>query len=123
MKTFLAVIGALTLLLVFSLFTLCNDDEGDPDSFGPVRIVVASHDYGGCDPDWEDCGGYRGGGQDYEYDYGSHDRNRNRGRDRGAFSPDLQDSPVTIIICPPGTQYCGSDGGRGEGPPPEEGQA
>ena len=118
MKTALAIVGAIALLLVFGLLAVCNDDEGDPDSFGPIRIVeLADHDYGGdygCDPYYEDCGG---GGQDYDYDYGSHDRNRNRGRDRGAFSPDLQDSPVTVIICPPGTQYCGSDGGPSPRPP------
>lgn len=129
MKTILAVIGAVALLLVLGLLAVCNDDEGDPDSFGPIQLV--SHEYGGgyddggygagrydeCDPSWDDCSG-----DSYRNDYSSRDRHRNERRNRGAFSPGpFQDSPVTIIICPPGTQYCGSDGGQGQEPPPDEG--
>lgn len=101
------VIGIIVLVLaIIGLFAVCNDEENDVDGLlGRVELVSHDYDDDGC---WE--GECSGGGQDYDYDYGSHDRNRNRGRDRGAFSPDLQDSPVTVIICPPGTQYCGSDG-------------
>lgn len=49
-----------------------------------------------ADHEEERCGRY--GCNQYEHDYSNNDRNRNRGRDRGAFSPDLQDSPVTICM-------------------------
>jgi hypothetical protein len=74
--------------------------------------AMADHEYDdGC---WEgECYDGGGGGQNYEDQWSNEDRNRNRNRNRGAFSPGpFDDSPVTIIICPPGTQYCGSDGGR-----------
>lgn len=64
----------------------------------------------GRDCDWEGSCGH----QEYRHDYSNHDRNRNRDRDRGAFSPGPFDrSPVTIIICPPGTVNCGTGGGQG----------
>lgn len=118
MKTILAIIGAVALLLVLGLFALCNDDEGDPNSYGPIRLV--SHEYGGCDPYYEDCG--RGGD---EYDqWNSDQRNHNR-RNRGAFSPGpFDDSPVDAfngnVVCLPGST-CYSDDRRDQ-PPPEEGR-
>lgn len=125
MKTILAVIGAVALLLIFGLFALRNDDD-ESDSLG--RLQWASHEYGGCDPYYEPCDGYDDGygdgrgGQDYDYDYGSHDRNRNRGRDRGAFSPGpFRDSPVTICLpysCNSGGEQSG--GNRNDGPRPDE---
>lgn len=95
MKTILAIIGAIALLLILGLFALCNDDEGDPDSFGRARIVLASHDYGGDDCwDYGDCGGYDernggygdgrggdgrfGGGRSGDYDGGDGDGDRCR---------------------------------------------
>lgn len=54
MKTFLAAIGGLALLLAFALFALCNDDGNDPNSFATVQ--TASHEYGGGGYD-EECWG------------------------------------------------------------------
>lgn len=88
----------------------------------PAMPAQASHQGGRYGDERERC--YDSDGcndQEYDQNYGSRDdRNRNRDRNRGAFSPGPFDrSPVTIIICPPGTQYCGSDGGRNDQPPPE----
>lgn len=79
----------------------------------PAVPANADHDYRGCDPYYEDCRGD-------EYDQWDSDQRSHNRRNRGSFSPGpFQDSPVTIIICPPGTQYCGSDGGRSDASPPE----
>lgn len=114
MKTLLAIIGALFVVFVLTMFAVCNDDPDDPN--GWARVQVASHEYEG-DCDWSgDCGD-----DSYRNDYSSRDRHRNERRNRGAFSPGPFDrSPVTIIICPPGTPYCGSDGGQNDQPPEEE---
>lgn len=50
-----------------------------------------------------DRGGDQGNGNDQER------CERAQGDCRGSFSPGpFKDSPVTIIICPPGTQQCGN---------------
>lgn len=135
MKTVFAVIGFVVVALVVGTCVACNDDDDSKDSFGPIQIVSRTYDHGGYDDGgdcWDeyDCRGREYGPGDsrdrYDQNYGSRDdRNRNRHRNRGAFSPGPFDrSPVTIIICPPGTQYCGSDGGRGQDqPPPDEQRA
>jgi hypothetical protein len=124
----LALVCAVLFLALIGLFALCTPGENDQgDGLGRIQLVSHGYDDGGGDNGcWDgECydGGDSYGNGRYDYDYGSHDRRRNERRNRGAFSPGpFDDSPVTIIICPPGTQYCGSDGGRGRGdePPPEE---
>lgn len=119
MKTAFAVIGFVVVAMVVGTCVACNDD--DDQSLGKTSFQLASHRYDdGGDCDWNgDCGD-----DSYRNDYSSNDRHRNERRNRGAFSPGPFDrSPVTIIICPPGTQYCGSDGGRGNEPPDEGGYA
>lgn len=129
MKTILAGIGFVVVLVALLLFAVCNDDDNDADSFGSVRLVFAAHQYDGGEC-WDeyDCRG-RGYGDDdsygngrYDYDYGAHDRNRNRRRNRGAFSPGPFDrSPVTICLpysCNSGGEQSG--GNRNEQPPPDE---
>lgn len=71
-------------------------------SFLFPSTAFADHDY-----EDERCGRY--GCNEYRHDYGNRGDNSN-GRDRGAFSPDLQDSPVTI--CMPNST-CHFDGERG----------
>jgi HNH endonuclease len=126
-QALIVIVGVVLILAVIGLFAVCNDSDQSVGGLGRIQLV--SHDYddgGGDNGCWDgECydGGDSYGNGRYDYDYGSHDRRRNERRNRGAFSPGpFDDSPVTIIICPPGTQYCGSDGGRGRGdePPPEE---
>lgn len=99
MKTILAVVGAVALLLVFGLFALCNDDEGDPDSFGTIQLVSHDYDYGDC-----------GGGYD-ERSGGSGDGRGGDGRFGGGRSGDYDGGPGddcrnacgnTIIVPTPG---------------------
>lgn len=106
-------------LLVAGCIALVNDE----DSMAKTSFQLVSHERSRC---YDDRGCYEGGrgdnSGDQDYDqWNSDQRNHNR-RNRGAFSPGpFEDSPVTIIICPPGTQYCGSDGGgRKDQSPPEE---
>jgi hypothetical protein len=126
-QALIVIVGVVLILAVIGLFAVCNDSDDSVGGLGRVQLVNHEYDDGGGDNGcWDgecyDRGDSYGNGR-YDYDYGSHDRRRNERRNRGAFSPGpFDDSPVTIIICPPGTQYCGSDGGRGRGdePPPEE---
>lgn len=91
----------------------------------------------GCRSDYQgrDCHGgysYDDRGDSYGNDSGGdcrgggcgNDQRRCRGDQcRGSFSPGPFDrSPVTIIICPPGTVNCGTGGGQGDGkePPPQK---
>lgn len=111
------------ILIAFALvgfFAVCfGGDDDDDVNLGTVTLV--NHERSRC---YDDRGCYEGrhgddsGDQDYDQ-WNSDQRNHNR-RNRGAFSPGpFEDSPVTIIVCPPGTQYCGSDGGRKDQSPPE----
>lgn len=109
MKTILAVIGAIALLLVLGLLAVCNDDENEADSW--ARIQVASHDYDG-DPCWDygDCGDGRGG-YDERNGGGSGDGRGGDGRFGGGRSGDYDGGPGddcrnacgnTIIVPMPG---------------------
>lgn len=107
--TFGPVVGIVVIILaIVGFFALCTGDD-DADTLGSIELV--SHEYGGCDPSWDDCSG-----DSYENDWGGSDRNRNRGRDRGAFSPGpFRDSPVDAFnnVCMPGAT-CSYDGQRDE---------
>lgn len=121
MKTVLAVIGGIVVLLALLLFAVCNDDEGDSNSYGPLQL--ASHRYDEQPRCYdEDCDG--GGDQNYEDQWSNEDRNRNRNRNRGAFSPGpFDDSPVDAfngnVVCLPGSTCYSDDRRRGDEPPPE----
>jgi len=128
MKTILAGIGFVVVVIVLILFAVCHDDDDNNQNNGwaPAVTQLAYHDGGDC---WDeyDCRGRDygddGGRDSYRQEYGNRgDQSRCRGRGcRGSFSPGPFDrSPVTIIVCPPGTQYCGSDGGRGQDQPPAD---
>lgn len=117
--TFGPVVGIVVIMLaLIGLLAICNEEENvDADGLGRVELV--SHEYGGCDPNYEPCGG-----QNYEDQWSNEDRNRNRNRNRGAFSPGpFDDSPVDAfngnVICLPGST-CYSDDRRRDEPPPEE---
>lgn len=95
----LAMIIALVVvfLVLGGAFATCDALWEDPDEENDLgqqgRVELVSHEYGGCDPYYEDCRG----GSDYGSDYSSDDRNRNRGRNRGAFSPGPFDrSPIDM---------------------------
>lgn len=92
--TFGPIVGVIVIVLAFiGLLAICNENE-EVDTDGLGRVELVSHEYGECDPYYEDCGGDRYG---YGSDYGSEDRNRNRGRNRGAFSPGpFDDSPIDM---------------------------
>ncbi len=113
------IIGVVIVLVLLGGLGMCGDalfeDEDERNDLGmPALVLDHEYDDGGYYDDGGQYGGERGD------DWNNEDYNRNRGRDRGAFSPGpFRDSPVSIIICPPGTQYCGSDGGRSDQPPNE----
>lgn len=104
MKTVLAVIGAIVIIIVLGMFAVCGDGEDEA-----LRLQLAGHEY-------DERGDYSG---DQDYDQGNQsDRNRNRNRERGAFSPGpFDDSPVDAFnnVCMPGAT-CHYN------PPPEEGE-
>lgn len=109
------VIGVVLVVLALALiglFAVCTPGEDD-HSLGRSQVAYHERDDGDCD--WNgDCGD-----DSYHNEYGNRG-DQNRRRNRGSFSPGPFDrSPVTIIICPPGTQYCGSDGGHSDQPPEE----
>lgn len=119
----LGVIIVILVLALIGLFAVCTPGENDHgDSLGWVQL--AYHDGGGECWDEYDCRG-RDYGDDGNGDYGGNryrnengtrnDQRRCQGRGcRGSFSPGPFDrSPVNIIVCPPGTQYCGA-------PPPSD---
>lgn len=108
MKTILAAIGLIVVLIIFGLFAVCNDDD-DSNSLGPERIILA---------------GYHGGSDCYQYgDCRDHDRRYdNDGEDnrRGGISPGPFDrSPVDlrdnrVVICFPFAR-CDGDGKNDKG--------
>jgi hypothetical protein len=111
----------IVILAVIGFFAVCTGDDDKSNSLGTIQLV--SHERSRCYEDegcYEDDRGDYSGDQDYDQ-WNNDQRNHNR-RNRGAFSPGpFTDSPVTIIVCPPGTQYCGSDGSRDQ-PPPDKGE-
>ena len=136
MKTAFAIIGLLVVvLLVGSCWAVCNDDDDQKNSFGPIQLVAAvTNHYGDGGDCWDeyDCHGRDYGDEDGSYgDYGGNryrnengtrnDQRRCRGRGcRGSFSPGPFDrSPVTI--CAPYACNSGGEqsGGNRENPPPQ----
>jgi hypothetical protein len=107
----LAAIGFVVVVMAVA-FAVCMNTTGATQS---RSMAPAYHERDEGDCDWSgDCGD-----DSYHNEYGNRG-DQNRRRNRGSFSPGPFDrSPVTIIICPPGTQYCGSDGGRPDQPPEE----
>lgn len=87
----------------------------------PAAPAYANHSRDRCGR-YDDCqgDGYGNGSQGDCQSGGCGNRSRRcenaRGDCRSSFSPGPFDhSPVTIIICPPGTVNCGSGGGQGDG--------
>jgi hypothetical protein len=120
MKTLLAAIGALVVVLALVLFAVCNEDEGEEFN-GLARVT--SHEYGGGYDERSRC--YDGDCSDQDYDqWNNEDRNRNRNRNRGAFSPGpFDDSPVDAfngnVVCLPGSTCENYDRRRDEERPDE----
>lgn len=134
MKTILAMIGAIALLVVLGLFAICSDDDAETNTFGRIQLVSHNYDDGGGYGDYQgrdDDGGYeyRRGGNGSQGDCqsggcGNRSRrcDRSTGDCRSSFSPGpFKDSPVTICL----PYSCNSGGEQGGGnrenqPPPEE---
>lgn len=119
-----AIIGIVFVLLLLGVCALVNDDNDDPNSFDPVRLV--NHQYGGnceyagdCDDGYDDGGYYDdGGSQGHGSDYGNR-RNNNRGR--RSFSPGPFDrSPIDMRNACISLDCSGREPDRRDEPPPEE---